>query len=98
MGTSTSHDHALGIHHHRTEEMEKPMEEEDHFHKILVQKKQKLDPKIHKSTPTVVQGGLCDSKRHADHFQRGVRYFVTTFCYVTNYLFFFLNIFFCVIS
>lgn len=48
--------------------------EEDHFHKTLIQKKQKLDPKMHKSTP-VVQAGLYDSKRPADHFQRGVHYF-----------------------
>lgn len=47
------------------------MDEEDHFNKTLIQKKPKLDLKIHKSTPTVVQVGLCDSKR-LDQFQRGV--------------------------
>lgn len=58
--------------HLRTEEMEKVMDEEDNFHKTVMQKKQKLDPRIHKSTPTVVQAGLCDSKRPTDQFQRGV--------------------------
>lgn len=90
MGTSTSRDHTLGIHHHRMEEIEKPMEEEDYFHKTLIQKKQKLDPKTHKSTPTMVQVGLCDSKR-PDHFQRGVIYFVMSneALYVNKFLFYF---------
>lgn len=48
------------------------MDEEDIFHKNVMQKKPKLDQRIHKSTPTVVQAGLCDSKRPADQFQRGV--------------------------
>jgi len=70
LGTSTSRDTTLGIH-HRTEEMEKLMDEEDIFHKTLMQKKPKLDPRIHKLTPTIIQNDLCDSKRPADHFQRG---------------------------
>lgn len=48
------------------------MEEEDNFHKTITQKKQKLDPRIHRSTPTVVPASLCDSKRPIDHFHRGV--------------------------
>lgn len=48
------------------------MDEEDIFHKTLMQKKPKLDPRIHKLTPTIIQNDLCDSKRPADHFQRGV--------------------------
>lgn len=71
LGTSTSRDHALGIH-LRTEEMDKPMDEEDVFLKNLMQKKPKLDQRIHKSTPNVVQAGLYDSKRLTDQFQRGV--------------------------
>lgn len=88
MSTSTSHDHTLGIHHHQTEEMEKPMDEEDHFHKILMQKKPKLDLKIHKSTPTVVQVGLCDSKR-PDQFQRGV--LICTFLNCIQHIFYYIN-------
>lgn len=79
LGTSTGRDQALSIH-HRSEEMEKPMEEEDSFHKTLMQKKQKLDPRIHKSTPTVVQAGVCDSKRPIDQFQRGVFIIYTKMC------------------
>lgn len=49
------------------------MDEEDHFHKNLLQKKPKIDQRTHKSTPTVVQDGFCNSKRPmADQFQRGV--------------------------
>lgn len=71
LGTSSSHDHALGIH-YRSEEIEKPMDEEDTFHKIMMQKKQKLDSRIHKSTPTIIQSELSDSKRPIDQFIRGV--------------------------
>lgn len=87
MDTSTSHDHALGIHHHRTEEMEKSMDEEDHFHKTIMQKKPKLDLKVHKSTPTVVQA--CDSKR-PEQFHRGVLFVIfKNFLYITNILIYF---------
>lgn len=49
------------------------MDEEDHFHKNLLQKKTKFDQRIHRSTPTVVQAGFSNSKRPiADQFQRGV--------------------------
>lgn len=52
------------------------MDDEDNFHKTLMQKKPKLDPRIHKSTPTVVQAGLCDSKRLTDQLHRGVKRFL----------------------
>jgi hypothetical protein len=48
------------------------MDEEDNFHKTIMQKKQKLDSRIHKSTPTIIQSDLSDSKRPTDQFQRGV--------------------------
>jgi len=78
LGTSTSRDHALSAHHHhRTEEMEKQMDDEDIFHKNVVPKKPKLETKIQKSAPThVVQAGICDSKRTADQFQRGVLIYI----------------------
>lgn len=71
LGTSSSHDHALGAH-YRSEEIEKPMDEEDNFHKTIMQKKQKLDSRVHKSTSTIIQSDLSDSKRPTDQFQRGV--------------------------
>lgn len=55
------------------------MDEEDHFHKNFIQKKPKLEQKILKSTPTVVQAGLCDSKRPTDQFQRGVSIYLFIF-------------------
>lgn len=56
----------------RVEEMEKPMDEEDNFHKTLMQKKPKLD-RIHKSTPVVSQGEVLDSsKRPPEYFHRTV--------------------------
>jgi len=70
LGTSSSHDHTLNVH-YRSEEIEKPMDEEDNFHKTIMQKKQKLDSRIHKSTPTIIQSDLSDSKRPTDQFQRG---------------------------
>ncbi|VVC34636.1 Protein kinase, ATP binding site,AGC-kinase, C-terminal,Protein kinase domain,Serine/threonine-protein [Cinara cedri] len=72
LGMSTSCEHTSGGIHLRTEDMEKHLDEEDHFPKTLLQKKQKLDPRIHKSTPTVVPAArLCDSKRPIDQFYRG---------------------------
>lgn len=77
---STSYEHTLGNLggiHHRTEDIEKHLDEEDHFSKTLIQKKQKLDPRIHKSTPTVVPARLCDSKRPFDQFNnRGVPIYI----------------------
>jgi len=74
LGTSTSRDHALNPHQHcKTEEMEKPMDDEDIFHKNVMPKKQKLETRIQKSTPTpMVQTVVCDSRRSNDQFQRGV--------------------------
>lgn len=68
---STSCEHTLGGIHLRADDMEKHLDEED-FPKTLIQKKPKLDPRIHKSTPTVVPARLCDSKRPIDQFHRGV--------------------------
>ncbi|XP_050435910.1 ribosomal protein S6 kinase beta-2-like isoform X1 [Adelges cooleyi] len=71
LGTSSSRDHVINSHHRTDESMVKSMEEEDHFHKTVMQKKPKLDPRIHKSTPTIVQAGCCDSKKPADQFHKG---------------------------
>lgn len=71
LGTSTSRDSTQGTY-HRTEEMDKQMEDEDIYHKTSMQKKPKLD-RIHKSTPIVGQSEVFDpAKRPTDHFCRGV--------------------------
>lgn len=73
LGTSSSRDHALNTNqNYKTEEIEKPMDDEDIFHKNVMPKKQKLESRIHKSTPTPMsQTVMCDSKRSTEQFQRG---------------------------
>ncbi|XP_025200674.1 ribosomal protein S6 kinase beta-2-like [Melanaphis sacchari] len=69
----TSQDQAICTNqHYKTKEIEKPMEDEDSFHKNVMPKKQKLETRIQKSAPTpMVQTVLCDSRRSTDQFQRG---------------------------
>lgn len=53
------------------------MDDEDIFHKNVMPKKPKLETRIQKSAPTpVIQGGIFDSRRPVDQFQRGVPIYV----------------------